>query len=335
MGVNGGESIKMQQITEQSAVMVNLKDFDEDPGPYCMSFGFDLKPLIRSIEESSLINAPLITRDSGGKIDVVAGYRRIMALKSLQRKKVPCKDLSDSGLSTLQLLLLNLYDNLATREFNEVEQGMILKRLIPHLSRKKIVEHCLPLLNLPSHEPTLDSFLNLEKMEPHIKASLAAKRISFQTVKTLMEVDPDSRSAMFGWISKIRLNSNQQTQFIEYARDISIKEEKKVTELLGEKSFSSIMENGELNNPQKAKGVLDLLRSRRFPFLSRSEKVFQRKVSSLPLPEGVKVHHPPYFEGPDYRLEILFKEGKELKEKVDSLSGLSDLENIGDPWQDE
>jgi hypothetical protein len=320
MGVNGGESIKMQQITEQSAVMVNLKDFDEDPGPYCMSFGFDLKPLIRSIEESSLINAPLITRDSGGKIDVVAGYRRIMALKSLQRKKVPCKDLSDSGLSTLQLLLLNLYD---------------LKRLIPHLSRKKIVEHCLPLLNLPSHEPTLDSFLNLEKMEPHIKASLAAKRISFQTVKTLMEVDPDSRSAMFGWISKIRLNSNQQTQFIEYARDISIKEEKKVTELLGEKSFSSIMENGELNNPQKAKGVLDLLRSRRFPFLSRSEKVFQRKVSSLPLPEGVKVHHPPYFEGPDYRLEILFKEGKELKEKVDSLSGLSDLENIGDPWQDE
>ncbi len=322
-----------QQAIGKIPVILNLKDVDENPGPFCMSFGFDLRPLIRSIEKSGLINAPIVTSNRDGRLDVVAGYRRILALKSLKMEKIPCRDLSNSGLSPLELLLFSLYDNLATREFNEVEMGMILNRLMPFVSRKEIREHYMPLLNLPSHDPTLDIFLKLEELDLPIRVSLGEKRISFQGAKALIDMDPDSRSAISEGITKIKFNFNQQMQFIEHTRDISIKEGKPVSELLGEEPLVRILEDGKLNNPQKAKLVLHLLRSRRFPFLSRSEKAFQKKISTLGLPDGVRISHSPFFEGPDYRLEILFKEGKELKSKIDSLGQIDDLDDVGPPWQ--
>ncbi|NIR16796.1 MAG: ParB N-terminal domain-containing protein, partial [Desulfobacterales bacterium] len=48
-----------------------------------------LKPLIRSIEKFGLINSPIVTKDSEGRMEVVAGYRRILALKHLQWEEIP------------------------------------------------------------------------------------------------------------------------------------------------------------------------------------------------------------------------------------------------------
>ena len=61
---------------------VALKDIDESPGPYCMSFGFNLDSLIQSIQQIGLVNPPILKSDPDG-LTVVAGYRRVMALKAL------------------------------------------------------------------------------------------------------------------------------------------------------------------------------------------------------------------------------------------------------------
>ncbi|UCF57339.1 MAG: ParB N-terminal domain-containing protein [Deltaproteobacteria bacterium] len=323
------------EMARENPITLDLKDIDENPGPCCMSFGFDLGPLIRSIEKFGLINSPVVAKEGEGRVDVVTGYRRILALKSLKWKKIPCRDLSESGLSPLQLLLFNLYDNLATREFNEVEKGMILNRLIPYVPREEITKDYMPLLDLPSHESTLDIFLKMEELEHPLKESLAKGRISLQAIKPLMETGLDSRSALFEWIMNLNFNFNQQLQFIEYTLDLSIKEEREISELLGQKQFSSILGDEKLNNPQKAKLVLDLLRSKRFPSLARSEKTFQKQISSLSLPNGTTISHPPYFEGSNYRLEVLFKHGKELKEKINALLRVSGLKRLGNPWEEE
>ena len=322
-------------MAKKNPIDLDLKEISEKPGPYCMSFGFDLQPLVRSIEKFGLTNSPIVTRNRGGRVDVVAGYRRILALTHLQWKKVPCRDLSDAGLSPLQLLLLNLYDNLATRRFNEVEKGMILNRLIRLVPREEILRDFMPLLELPSHEPTLETFLKLEELDQTVKESLAHARISFQTVEALAEMNPDSRAALIKWLLNLKLNLNQQLQFIENTVDLSIRKEKEISELLGETQFSSILDDKKLNNPQKAKSVLGLLRSMRFPYLTRCEKAFQEKVSSLGLPDGMRVSHPPSFEGPDYRLEILFRDGEQLKGKIEVLRNMTGLETLGDPWQEE
>ena len=95
-----------------------------------------------------------------------------------------------------------------------------------------------------------------------------------------------------------------------------------------------IKEDERLNNPQKAKRALAYLRNRRFPLLNHAEKVFQTMVSKLNLPDKVKISHPPFFENPDYHLEIQFRNGKKLGDTVKKLAQLKDLESIGDPWEE-
>ena len=78
----------MKDLSDAPHRLLNLKEIPEDPGPYCMSFGFDLDPLIRSIEKCGLLFPPFVAKNESGKMDVVIGFRRILALKSLKWDKV-------------------------------------------------------------------------------------------------------------------------------------------------------------------------------------------------------------------------------------------------------
>ena len=96
-----------------------------------------------------------------------------------------------------------------------------------------------------------------------------------------------------------------------------------------------IFNNININNPQKAKNLLNFLKFRRFPLLTLCEKRFREKSTGLGLPDGVSISHPPFFEDPDYRLEIFFKNGKKLREKIDALGKVNGLESLGDPWKED
>ncbi|MDY7035699.1 MAG: ParB N-terminal domain-containing protein [Thermodesulfobacteriota bacterium] len=306
-------------------------EIDDNPGPYCMSFHFDLTALVRSIEHCGLINNPFIILTEGGKAEVVMGYRRILALKSLKIESIACFDLSDSGLPPIHLLLLNLSDNLSIREFNDVEKGMILSRLMIHMPKEKVLEEYMPMLKLPSHEETLHFFLSLDGLDQRIKISIAEKEISLKTIKRLLEMDEESRLSVFSLLTEIKFNFNNQLQLIDYIVDISHKEGIEIPGLFIEKSFIKILGEKPLNNPQKVKRVLNFLRARRYPSLIHYEDAFHRKISQLQLPHGVKISHSPFFESPDYTLEIKFQKSNELKEKLKIISRIEGLDDMGNP----
>jgi len=67
--------------------------------------------------------------------------------------------------------------------------------------------------------------------------------------------------------------------------------------------------------------------------LVKAEKTFMKKVSSLDQPKSASIHVPPYFEEPHYCLEVLFREGKELRETINRLSLTEDLDELSDPWE--
>ena len=317
------------------SITLDLDHLSKDPGPYCMSFGFNLDPLIHSIREFGLINAPIVVKKGKGRVDVVLGFRRILALKHLQMKKVPCRDISDSGLSSLQLLLLNLHDNRVTRTFNDVEKAMILTRLVPHVLRQEIIEQYMPLLDLPSRESTLDLFLSIDGLPHFGKEQLAKGALSVPAIRALLEVEPCLRAELLEKVLNLKLTFNQQLKFIEMTVDICARDRIGISELFSKASFAGIQENEKLNLPQKAKALLELLRSIRFPLLTRSEKSFRKTISALGLPQGTRISHPSFFEEADYLLEVPFKNGKQLKERIRALENLDGRETLADPWQEE
>jgi len=322
------------KITSIESQLVNPNKIEDFPGPYCMSFGFDIRPLAQSIDRVGLVNCPLLIENKNAELTVIVGYRRIHALKTLGWDRIPCGVLSESEVSPLECLLLNLYDNLATRKLNEVEKGMVLNRLHSQVPGKEMLEVYMPLLELPSNETTLHFLIKLEQeLDTDIKKYLVQKKISLQTAKMLLKMESDERSHVFNFISNIKFNINQQKQFIDNIIDLAVIENKPAYELLNEPSLKRILINKHSNNPQKAKAILRLLRSRRFPSLVKAEKAFKQKVSSLDLPKSASIHAPPYFEEPHYRLEVLFREGKELRETINRLTLTEDLDELGDPWE--
>jgi hypothetical protein len=312
---------------------VSVDAFHEGPGPYGMSFAFDLNALIRSLRRLGLVNTPIVREGEGEGLEIVAGYRRILALKSLGMKAIPCRVLGKSSLSPLECLDLNLHDNISTRALNEVEKGMVLRRLLAAgATRKDILEGYMPLLGLPSHESTLDLYVRVEReLEEEWLLLLASGRLSTPSTRRILDMGEAGRSSLHRVLSNIPLNVNQLKQFIEYIIEISEIRNVPVSQLVQEDGVRAIMFNDHLNAPQKAKALLSLSRAWRLPTLDRAEKDFRKRVSALRLPRGVRVEHPPYFESRAYRLEILFQDGEELLEKLGSLGRIKDLGSLGDP----
>ena len=321
-------------IIYNSSHQVALTDIDVQPGPYCMSFGFDHDQLTRSIKRVGLINCPLIIRNSHKKFDIVTGYRRIHALKSLGWKTIPCRILSEFEMPPLKCLLLNLHDNLASRKFNEVEKAMVLSRLSSWVQRAEILKDYMPFLGLPSHGPTLDFYLRLnQELDEKIRESITKGHLSLHAVKLLLEMDNAAKMGIFQLILKLMFNVNQQKQLIDYLIDISTTAKIKIADILEERTLKDICCDTRLNNPQKVSSVLRTLRSRIFPRLIDAEETFKRMASGLDLPEGVRISYPPFFESPNYRMEVLFKNGEELEQKIVHLGRIKSFSRLHDPWE--
>jgi hypothetical protein len=315
-------------------MQVALDDIDDSPGPFCMSFRFDLEPLIQSIRQVGLINPPILKSDPGG-LTVVAGYRRIMALKTLNLDSVWCRMISAlDDIPSLECLLLNLYDNLSIRSLNEVEKGMVLSRLAAWAPRNDILSCYMPLLGLPADEKYLRFFLEIERdFGKRVKGFIAEGRLAWQVIKILSEMDAGSRASFLNFISDIRFNNNQQSQFIEHVVDLTFIENKSIPQILGEEALNNLRSSTHMNRPQQAKAILDQLRMRRNPCFVSAEKGFKKMVSDLNLPDGIQIIAPPFFEKEHYRLEVLFKEGRDLKTSLDKLTQIKDLSELRQPWK--
>jgi len=326
----------VKEIADLPLIRVKLEEVSILPGPFTMSFGFNLAPLSESIKNIGIVNSPVVSKSEEGTLHVVTGYRRVGALRSLGKKIVTCRMVQKADLPPLQGLLLSLYDNLATRKFNPVEKGMILSRLSHYLPRKDILSNYMGLLDLPEHENTLDAFVAFDRhLEEPLKTDLARGHLSVQAARMLLGMNPEHRCVIGRLISDLNLNVNQQKQLIEYTYEIAKINGSEISAVLGDDSIGGLLANASLNLPQKGRAVLDAMRRRRYPTLTKMERAFRKKVSRLHLDGKVNIQPPPYFESGDYRLEIRFRQGKELKAQVDRLAEIASLETVNDPWKED
>jgi ParB family chromosome partitioning protein len=322
----------LMDITKGQGIHLDLEKVADDPGPYTMSYGFDLDVLCESIRKVGLINPPLVARNQEGSFDVVSGFRRILALKALGERNAFCHDVTTALASPLERLLAAFYENLATRKFNDMEKAILLHKLQAHVATEEILASFMPLLSLPSHEGTLKFYLKLLHLEESVQRAIGREEISIKVARALVEMEKDSQQVLFQWIILLKYNLNQQLKFVEYIEDIRMRETLAAPELLTEESFLKVMENPRLNNPQKGKAVLETLRLRRFPRLAQAQHAVESALSAISLPREASIHYDPCLENPYYRLEINFKHGKDLKHAISRLHALPELEALPELW---
>jgi len=232
-----------------------------------------------------------------------------------------------------EALLLNLNDNLAHRHLNTVEKGMILKRLTRFLEREEIVTSFMPIFGIPSNKQMLELFLGLEELEEAIRISVAMDRLSPRVAGLMGTLGRDDRLRINDLFTSLKWSFNKQWEACQWIIEIASREGRLIKEVVEEGEIIEILDNDRMNDPQKVKAIAKILKTRRFPSLLEAEKLFKKGLSKLHLPSGVKIIPPPFFEGIDYKLEIVFRKGEELKGKLEELSHISKLEKVTEFWR--
>lgn len=148
-----------------------------------------VRELAESIRESDLLQ-PIILRPSNGRFEIVAGDRRYLAHKLLERKKIKAivRELDDRetvvirGIENLQRENLTPSEEARTYLLLREEGGMS-----PHSIAKKLGR---------SHA-TIDRYLKFAKCPEHVRKAVDQKEISLLVLETLMEVDDETSFEYF------------------------------------------------------------------------------------------------------------------------------------------
>jgi len=321
-----------KKLLKSTHLNVDISDIDLKPGPFCMSFNFNLEPLKSSIDKFGVLNPPYLLKNSNSNFIVVAGYRRLLAIRELGWSNIACQILPEN-FPPLKALLLNLNDNLIHRQLNNIEKGMALQRLARFLIKEEIVTNFMPTLGIPSNKQTLELFLSLENFEEKIKVSVAIERLSLRVVGLMRGIGRDDRLKINDLFTSFKWSFNQQWEAIQWIIEIASREGRSIKEVIDEREIIEVLNNDRMNNPQKVRAIVKILKARRFPSLLEAEKLFKKGLSDLCLPLGVKIIPPLFFEGTDYKLEIAFTKGDELKERLADLHNLSGLEKVTNFWK--
>jgi hypothetical protein len=321
-----------EKHTKSTRSNVSLSDIDLKPGPFTMSFHFNLEPLKGSIDKFGILNPPYLLSNADGKYQVVAGYRRLLAAHELGWSSVLCEILP-GDFSPVEALLLNFHDNLVHRHLNHIEKAMLLRSFTRFLGKEHVIPRFMPLLGLPPNNRTLELLLGLLDLEETIRNSIAAECLSVRIAGFMTGLESEDRLCINDLFTSLRWSFHLQWKVIEWTMEIASRQGLSIRAVLNEPRIRELLHHGTMNDPQKVKAIVKLLKARRFPSLVEAEGLFKRGLSRLSLPSGVTVTPPPFFEGVTYRLEVSFTRGQDLKEKLAELSHKPGLDTITDFWK--
>lgn len=301
-------------------------------GPFSMSFNFELEKLIRSIGVNGIINTPLLFDEAGEKLTIISGFRRIKAAESLGMTHLECRVLTPDNITPQECLTLNFFENISTRQFNDIEKAMAINRLSAHIKNDEVKNEYLPLLGISPSKRNLELYQKIDSaLSDKLKIQLAKGKIPIKVIGEMLELDNETREELFTVITGFGLNNNQQRNFIDITRDLASIKGTSLRDVINRVADEDIGRE-HTNLPQRARSLMKKLKVLRYPTLSKSEARFSRQIKRLELPKNVRIDASPFFEEPYYHFEIMFKDGIELRRQLKVIYDTEGIESLGDPW---
>ncbi|MDY7033535.1 MAG: ParB/RepB/Spo0J family partition protein [Thermodesulfobacteriota bacterium] len=278
--------------------------------------------LKESIDEVGLINPPLLKERPHGTYQIVCGYKRLLACREIGMGKLGC-GIVDHTISERETFLISLYDNLSHRQFNTIEKAIVVNALQNFHSVETIISTFLPLMALSAHHSVLNRIKPLIHLDKEFKDAVAEGSLDERAAVKLLSFSHDERKILFGLLLRLRFGKNKQNEIIDTIHDIVKRDGCPVSEVLDSKELRKVLDDPNLNIPQKGERVRNFLRKLRYPRITQAEEGFMEMKRGLNLGENIKLIHPPFFEGEKWRIEFQFSTTGELKENIEKLGSVA------------
>jgi ParB-like chromosome segregation protein Spo0J len=289
----------------------------------------DLTRLIASIQEVGLLNPPWLRARADDRWQVVAGGKRLLAAAQLGWQAISARILPTS-VPESRCLLVALYDNAFSRGFNLREQAFMARRLLDHWDRAAVAAKFLPYLGLPPAAAHLDRLLQVSTLEPRFQELCARGRLALTAAASLVQWPEQDRAAALPYLAELPFSQSKQEQFLEAVALLARRDGVSPGEILSRPQLRQPLFDPTLNPPERAEAVRRCLKRWLNPRLSAAITSFQEALGRLGLRGHPRVHlqPPPAFEGPDFHLEIKFRDAPELQQLLEEIARLSGKEDF-------
>ena len=156
--------------------VLNIPILEIKVNPFQPRVEFDdekLAELAESIRIHGVVQPLTVRRESSGKIELIAGERRLRASKLAGLLEVPCYVRNANDQESLEIALI---ENIQREDLNALEVGRSYERLL---------EECSLTQRLGKKRATISNYLRLLKLPPDVQNALSDQRISMGHARAL------------------------------------------------------------------------------------------------------------------------------------------------------
>jgi ParB-like chromosome segregation protein Spo0J len=312
--------------------LVPLVQIDLDAAVLEMAAAPDLDRLKISLQAVGLLNPPWLRPQPGGaRWQVVTGARRLKAAIDLGWEEITARLLPEST-PEVYCLLVHLFDNAFTRGFNLWEQATLAARLLEHCDRDTVAATYLPYLGLPPSQAHLERLLKTATLELPWQRLAAQSRLALTAAAILADWGPEDRVAALPFLDSLRLSQSKQEEFLDQVALLARREGGSPAAVLARDELRLALADPDRTPQERTEAVRRHLYRWFYPRLSAAREAFETTLRKLGWKRSprLRLQAPAAFEGPDFHLEIKFRDSLELEELLAEIARLTRQEDFAD-----
>lgn len=166
----------------------------------------------------------------------------------------------------------------------------------------------LPRLELKSGRSTLTTLRKILAQNEIIIREIHAGRMQERMVTELLSLPEEAdRLALTMLFKDLRMGDGQQRKFFHMIRDIAFRQGSSISLFLQQKEIVAILNQQQMNIPQKIQHLGNLLQHALTPTSTLAEETFSQVTKDLQLPTSHSIRHSPFFEKDEVTLSITFQ----------------------------
>ncbi len=282
--------------------------------------------LARSISAIGLLHPPVLVK-TGSDFTIVCGFRRVEACETLNIKRIPARILQ-SNVSTIACAQIAVIDNSSQRVLNIVEQSRACALIRKFADNETAWMNIVESTGLASSQTAMDRIMPVAGMPVPLQDAILEGSIALPIALQISHLEHDDAKALCSFFRQVTTGLNIQRELLELISEISRRDDIAIARLLEQADIFDIIENTDFPAPQKTQRLRMMLKSKRFPELSRAEAAYNQKVKTLKLNPRVQIHPPRFFEGTSYRLSLTIDSRHQLKSLQSELDKLVHHPNL-------
>lgn len=289
---------------------------------FVFTFRPDLSDLLGSVRKAGLLVPPVLREAGDGLYQIVCGWRRIQAARSLGHGSIGALIGSRDELTDEACLRRSLLENRFHRGFNEIEKAMIFVRLQDEFSSilPRLGDVLEGDLRFPQEASALEDRRFLLSLSEPTRLEVATGRLSYGQALLLREFPADCRDLFRDLMAGCALNLQESRQAAQWVREISIRESEHPLPLLESLRAAADLVDERRPPRKNAQVFFEVLRRRRYPTLDAAKSRFEAAWKETGLEKiGIQAAHDPTFETRELRLQISAGSEDVLRDQVEAL----------------